>query len=240
MPFDVKSPAFRVSHISAPFSPEKDLIAGSNRHLFSVDYGISVRENRVGFGIGVASSDLPLWSIGEPGLWKYSTNYIPEKAELYANLYNNQWNTNFPLWVDGSWNASMRLWPIVEEVTEEEALFTPAWEYRQDLLTGFTDGPAGSLAVSQTGLSLSRKGIRVTAFCPNPDADKGEPGTLIRLWEQAGLSGEVVISLPSGFQATQAQPVNLRGEKTGGPLKVRRGRLKLNIKAYAPYSFILK
>jgi hypothetical protein len=239
IPLNIKSPSFRVSHIGAPFSPEKDLIAGANRHLFSIDNGISVRNDNSGSGIGVASSDLPLWSIGEPGLWKYSMDYVPRKAELFANLYNNQWNTNYPLWTDGTWNASLRLWPFDNGTSEETALFTPAWEYRQDLLSGFVNGSPGSLAPLQTGLSLSRKGIRVTAFCPNPDGDQGIPGILVRVWEQAGLSGEVIVTLPSGFKATRAQPVSLRGEKAGNQIEIRQGIMKFNLKAYAPASFVM-
>jgi hypothetical protein len=240
LPLAINDPAFRVSHVSAPFSPEKDLVPGSNAHLFSIDYGISVRNGEAGPGVGVASSDLPLWSIGEPGLWKYSPKYLPRKAELFANLYNNQWNTNYPLWIDGTWSASIRLWPVSEKASEEEALFTPAWEYRQGFLTGYADGPGGKLPVTQTGLSLSRKGIRVTAFCPNPDADQGVEGTLVRVWEQAGQSGEVALTLPEGFKATKAQPVSLRGEKAGKAVSIKGGKLTFELGAYAPASFVIR
>jgi hypothetical protein len=239
LPLAIDNPAFRVSHVSAPFTPEKDLVPGTNMHLFSIDYGISVRNGEAGAGAGVSSSDLPLWSIGEPGLWKFSPRYESRKPLLFANLYNNQWNTNFPLWVDGSWSASLRFWPITSGATEEESLFTPGWEYRQNFLTGYADGSGGNLPISEKGISLSRKGIRVTAFCPNPDADQGVQGTLLRVWEQSGKSGEVEIFLPSGFKATHAQPVTLRGEKTSKPLKIRQGNFIVNLTAYAPASFVL-
>jgi hypothetical protein len=238
-PLAIDNPAFRISHVSAPFSPDKELVAGSNHHLFSIDYGISVRNGATGSGVGIASSDLPLWSLGEPGLWKYTKEYVPRKAELFVNLYNNQWNTNYPLWVGGSWSASVRLWPITPGESEEEALFTPGWENRQDLLAGYVNGAAGNLPVTATGISLSRKGIRVTAFCPNPDAEQGVPGTLLRVWEQSGQSGEVELSLPSGFIVSQAQPVNLRGEKSGKPLKIRQGKFTFNLKGYGRASFVL-
>jgi hypothetical protein len=238
-PLAIDNPAFRVSHVSAPFSPDKELVAGSNHRLFSTDYGISTRNGSAGNGVGIASSDLPLWSLGEPGLWKYTRDYVPREAVLFANLYNNQWNTNYPLWIDGSWEASVRLWPIAGGASEEEALFTPGWELRQGLIAGFADGAPGSLPPSQTGLSLSRQGIRVTAFCPNPDAEQGVPGVLVRVWEQSGTSGEVVLDLPSGFKASGAQPVSLRGEKAGKPIRVRNGSFRFNLGAYAPASFVL-
>jgi alpha-mannosidase len=239
LPLAINNPTFRVSRSGGPISPEKDIISGSNRHLLSIDYGISVRDSNNGKGIGVSSSDLPLWSLGEPGLWNYSIDYIPTKSELFANLYNNQWNTNYPLWVDGSWTASLRVWPIDENTSEEAALFTPSNEYRQELVSAYSNFSSNILPASKKGISLSRKGIRVTAFCENPDAEKGVSGTLVRFWEQSGISSEVVFSLPEGFKASKAQMVNLRGEKIGDVIPIKQGDLKFSIKPYSPLSFVL-
>ena len=56
---------------------------------------------------------------------------------------------------------------------------------------------------------LSRRGVLVTAYGDDPE---GNPGTLLRVWEQSGLSGNLVVTLPHGLKATRATPVNLRGE----------------------------
>ena len=50
-------------------------------------------------------------SLGEPGLWRYSQAFQPQKSTVFVNLYNNEWNTNFPEWQDGSWSSRVRLWP---------------------------------------------------------------------------------------------------------------------------------
>ena len=50
----------------------------------------------------------------------------------------------------------------------------------------------------------------------------GNPGTLLRLWEQAGESGELAITFPAGMTVTTATPVNLRGEKIRPPLLVTK------------------
>jgi len=234
LPLAVDKPAFRISHVGAPFSPEKDLLPGVNRRLFSIDHGITVRDGETGEGVGVASDDLPLWSIGEPGLWKFSYDYVPTKPELFANLYNNMWDTNYPLWIDGSWSARLRLWPIAAGATEEAALFTPAWELRQPLLAGYSEAPAGALPAQQHGLSVSRKGVRVTAFCPNPDG----PGIVLRVWEQAGKSGDLTVTLPGDFN--YATPINLRGEKLGNAIGIRPGMLTFALGAYKPASFVLE
>jgi len=82
---------------------------------------------------------------------------------------------------------------------------------------------------------LSRKGLALTAFGPNPDG----PGTVLRLWEQGGVPGTLEITLPQGSKFIQATPVNLRGEKIGESIKISNGKLTLRLKAYGPASFIL-
>ena len=88
---------------------------------------------------------------------------------------------------------------------------------------------------NQEGISLSRRGVRVTAFCPNPDGD----GIVLRVWEQAGVGGEITVSLPSGMAATEAQPVNLRGERAGNPIPVKDGKFSFELNAWSPKSFVI-
>jgi alpha-mannosidase len=87
----------------------------------------------------------------------------------------------------------------------------------------------------QAGLTVSRPGVLVTAFGADPDGVHN--GTLLRVWEQAGKSGELTVTLPGKYLS--AAPVNLRGEPTGTPLAIRSGRLTLDLPAFAPASFIL-
>jgi hypothetical protein len=83
---------------------------------------------------------------------------------------------------------------------------------------------------------LSRKGIALTAFGTNPDGQ----GTILRVWEQGGISSTVEVTLPAGSQFSTATPVNLRGEQTGKAMKINNGRFSFNLRAYAPVSFVLK
>ena len=77
----------------------------------------------------------------------------------------------------------------------------------------------------------------VTAFGADPDGVN--KGTLLRVWDQSGVSGELVVNLPAGFQAASATAVDLRGEKTGSPIPIKDGRLIFDLPAYSPASFIL-
>ncbi len=96
-------------------------------------------------------------------------------------------------------------------------------------------GKTTSVQQQGGGVALSRKGVRVTAFCPNPDGE----GTVLRVWEQAGKGGEITVTLQQGMKAATAQPVNLRGEIAGEPIAVKNGSFTFALGAWAPKSFIL-
>jgi hypothetical protein len=236
LPFNVDAPVFRVGRAGASIDPARDIIFGAIRDLFCTERAITVRRGAAGAGVAVASADRPQWSLGRPGLWRYEPDYVPTEPTVFANLYNNKWSTNYPLWVSGSWTASLRVFPVAAGADEEAAVFTPAWEMRQCAAAAFADGPGGSLPASAGGLAVSRKGVRVTAFCPNPDA---AGTTVLRVWEQAGISGEVTVTLPAGRRDLFARPVTLRGEPAGDPLPIVDGRVKFPLAAWAPRSFVL-
>jgi hypothetical protein len=127
----------------------------------------------------------------------------------------------------------VRLWTF-DAFDSEAALYTPAMEARVPLAAGRSTARAGALPPTRTGVQLSRKGVAVTAFGPNPDG----AGTVLRLWEQGGKSGDVAVTLPPVFKT--ATPVNLRGEKAGPPVTVADGTLGVALRAYAPASYVLE
>ena len=227
-PFAVKDPLFRLGRLGGPIDPAKEIIGGANRHYFCISTGVAIAGGDK-TGIGLCPIDSPCVSLGEPGLWKFSLDYVAKKPTVFVNLYNNMWNTNFPEWIDGTWSSRVRLWPTAE-------LAVPSWEARLPLLAASADGPAGKLPVEQAGLSVSRPGTLVTSFGQNPDGQ----GTLLRVWEQNGASGELTVTLPAEAKFTTATPVSLRGEKTGEPVKIANGKLVFGLKAYAPASFVLE
>ncbi|MCD6392560.1 MAG: hypothetical protein J7M40_03540, partial [Planctomycetes bacterium] len=234
-PFALEYPKFTVGRPGGPIDPAKDIIDGSNRHMMAVMSGVSV-ESTDGTGMGVCPLDSPLISMGEPGLWKFTYDYVPTKPAVFVNLYNNEWNTNFPLWIEGSWSERVRVWPIGNKDVVED-LTVNSWNARMPLLAAQATGKKAKLPKSRQGLSLSRKGVLVTAFGKDP---YGAEGTLLRVWEQTGKSGKITVKLPKGVKVTKATPVNLRGEITGKAIKVSGGKLKFELGAYAPTSFVLE
>lgn len=233
-PFKVKQPTFTIGRLGGPVNPAKDIIKGTNRYLMAVNTGVALTQNDQS-GVALASVDAPLVSLGMPGLWKYDLDYIPTQPAVFVNLYNNMWNTNFALWQAGSWTEKVRVWPIAKGVETVGNLVKNGWETRLPLLTGQADGTPGNLPLTKSGIAVSRAGVLITAFGENPDGK----GTVLRLWEQAGKSGVLTVTLP-GKQFLKALPVNLRGEVLGKAISISNGKFNCNIKAFGPASFILQ
>jgi len=235
LPFRFAKPKFRLGRLGADLDPVTDItVENVNYHQMWIHTGIAIY-NDDGYGVGVCPLDTPLVSLGRPGCHKFSRHYEPTNANIYLNLYNNHWQTNFPNWVGGRRSSRVRLWTF-DGFQAESALYSPSLEARVPLRVARSACKPGSLPARQAGLTLSRKGVAVTAFGENPDGE----GLILRLWEQGGLSGELVVTLPQGMKATRALPVNLRGERTGDPVAIADGLLKVNLGAYAPASFVLE
>ncbi|WP_316789393.1 glycoside hydrolase family 38 C-terminal domain-containing protein [Pedobacter frigoris] len=232
-PFNIENPQFRLGRLGAVLDPAKDFVKGTNLDYGFMTTGVGVLDkgNR---GFGLTSPDVPGVSLDRPGLWKYSTDFVPQKANVFFNLYNNQWSTNFTEWVEGSWNAKFYIWSI-DRYTDGSSIVIPSEEIRNPLMTGYTGGAAGNQVVSSKGVSVSEKGVLVTFFGKNRDGE----GDVIRLWEQNGKSGPCKVTLPAGNKYKSAQPCNLRGEKTGSAISIKNNVFEVKVNANQPVSFIL-
>jgi hypothetical protein len=236
LPFKIANPQFRVHRALGAMDPATDILPGANRDLFSVGHGVTIMDAD-GAGIAVCPLDHPLVSLDRPGCWRASktaAEFAPKKPILYVNLYNNQWNTNFRYWYPGTWSSRVRLWTFDATTPPDAVIATPALEARNPLIAVATTGRGDRLPSTQGGLAVSRRGTVVTAFGDNPDGE----GTLLRVWEMAGVSGELTVTLPGKF--TSATPVNLRGETIGQWSPIRERKISLPLAAYAPASFLLK
>ncbi len=238
LPFKCDNPEFRLGRIGADTDPVKDMVTdNANYHLWWVNNGVAVYDGKSGSGVGIYSPDAPLVSLGEPGEYKFDKRYEPEKPYVYLNLYNNHWRTNFSSWIGNGQRMSTRvsIWTFSKFATES-SLYTPAMEIRIPMQVASSKVKNGKLPVFQQGISLSRKGVAVSAFGPNPDGE----ATILRLWEQGGKSGNLEVTLPAGAKFTTAQMVNLRGEYKGNPINISNGILSFYLNAYAPKSYVLK
>jgi alpha-mannosidase len=235
-PFAAEQPHFTLGRLGAPVDPVNDIVPGTNRYLGAVSSGVAITGANQA-GIALCPLDSPLVSLDQPGLWKWSMDFTPRRAAVFVNLYNNMWNTNFRFWQEGTWSERVRIWPLGKGTGVAENLAVKSWEARLPLQVGAADGPGGRLPTSQSGVALSRRGVLVTAFGPDSD---GNPGTLLRVWDQSGVSGPLTITLPAGLKAAHATPVDLRGQAAGRDIALHEGRLEIDLPAYAPASFDLK
>jgi hypothetical protein len=234
LPFKVEDPQFRVGRNGFILDPAREIIPGANRYMYAVGTGVAVFD-RKGRGVGVCGPDTPLVSLGVPGCWKFDRTYIPERPTVWFNLFNNQWTTNYRFWNEGKWTYRFRIWAY-DQYDAAPSLITPSLEMRYPVQTGSANASRGKLPTQRRGLSVSRPGVLVTAFGANPDGE----GMLLRVWEQAGVSGKLTVELPEGSSLARATPVNLRGEKIGESMQVRDARLMFELGAFAPASFVLE
>ncbi len=238
LPFKIDNPKFRLGRLGADMDPVKDFtVDNSNFHMHWINTGVAVYNGISGAGVGLSSQDSPLVSLGVPGDYQFDSRYEPSKPYVYINLYNNHWRTNFAAWIGNGerMSSKVRIWTF-GSFHAESALYSPAMEARVPLKAARSRSNPGNLEAMQSGISLSRKGVAITAFGPNPDG----PGTVLRVWEQGGISGKLEITLPTGSKFITALPVNLRGEKAGEPINISNGRISLNLHSYAPASLVLQ
>jgi len=236
LPFKCNNTQFRLGRLGADVNPKKDMIVGNaNYHMWWVN-GVALYNDDSGSGYGVYSKDAPLVSIGEPGEYKFDKRYEPNKPYIYINLYNNHWRTNFPSWIGhGQYmSAKVRIWAF-DNYSTESSLYSSSMETRISLRASCSKMKNGNLPLKQDGISLSRKGVAVTAFGPNPDGE----GIILRLWEQVGNSDDCWVVLPKGFEIKSVKKVNLRGRLTGESITVVDGVIQLEMKKYAPVSIVL-
>jgi len=228
LPFRVNSPQFRVARTLGIMDPSCDIVPGSNRHMYAVGAGLTITGND-GASLSLCPRDHPLVSLDTPGIWKFSLDFVPKKPVVFLNLYNNQWNTNYRYWYSGSWSSRVRVW-------FGDQLTVPALETMVPLAASAGSGPRGPLPSTQSGASVSRPGVVITAL---KNKSKGRV-TFLRLWEFAGESGKVTVQLPSGSLAHIARPVNLRGDSVGPPIAVQAGSFEFLLSCFGTASFELE
>ena len=234
LPFNLKGVKYHLGRTGGVTDPIKDTVSNSYKDMSCLQSGLAMVDER-GYGVGVCPLDSPLVSLDRPGLWRFSkTEFAPERPRVFLNLYNNMWGTNYPQWLGGGWKSSVRIWSF-ENYDNEASLITPAMEARQPLVSA-TSSSRGRLPVTAHGVKVSRKGVRLSSFGKNPDGK----GVLLRVWEKAGESSDLTITLPTGSTFTVAQPCDLRGQVTGEPVAIEDGKITIRIKAYAPCSLLLK
>ncbi|MBI9060714.1 MAG: hypothetical protein JEZ14_01915 [Marinilabiliaceae bacterium] len=234
-PFNMDKPEYRLYRTGGIVDPQREFVERTNQDFYFLNTSMTMFDG-MGNGVALNCPTSPGVSIDNPGLFQFSKKKELTTGDLFVNLYNTQWGTNFTEWIEGSFSSKMYIWSYAN-YDSETSFISPSEETRVPLKGVFYDGSKGVMPLTQEGISLSRKGILVTAFHSNTDGD----GKLLRLWEQAGKGGMCKITLSCEGHFTRAYPCNLRGEITNSKgIKITNNSFRYDIKANQPVSFIVK
>lgn len=234
-PFQVNNPAFRLGRTGGVVDPATDFIKNTNHDYFFVNTGLAIIDSQAGNGFGLNTPDAPAVSLERPGLFRFSKDFKPQKPNVFVNLFNNQWGTNFGEWIEGGLSAKVHIWSVAD-YDNNASLITPTEETRVPLLACYAEDNGGKLPTTNSGITLSAPGILLTAFGNNPDGN----GDLLRLWEQSGESKTCTVQLPATSTYKQGRLCNLRGEPTGNAFPIEGQKFTVKVPAYQPVSVILE
>ena len=93
-PLRADDPTFHLARLGNIVNPAKDLVPGSNHEIFCLNGGLLVQgpdANRT----GICPIDAQLVSLEHPGLWRCSRDFVAHKPDVFVNLFNNVYSTNF-------------------------------------------------------------------------------------------------------------------------------------------------
>ncbi len=233
-PFDIDNPEFRVGRLGGIADPAKDFVKGSNLDYYMARHGVALYD-KSGAGFAVTSPDAPAVSLDRPGLWTWTGDFIPRRANVFFNLFNNQWSTNFTEWIEGSWSSHFFVWPF-KKYDPAASLVVPAEDLMTPMYATMASGPAGIRPPVHAGVEVSEKNVAVTAF---GQAESGK-GIVLRLWETAGRTVKCKVKLPDGSNFRSATPVDLRGRKTGSAIAVGNRRFAIECEGNRPVTLLLR
>lgn len=93
---NLKGERFFVKKVDQLLDAEKDIVEGANSKLFCVSDCVKIDD------IAIEPIDSPLVSFGESAVYCYQAMKFekPSQPNFVFNLFNNQWGTNFPQWIE--------------------------------------------------------------------------------------------------------------------------------------------
>lgn len=95
---------FKVEQGGIMVDVDKDIVSNSNQILWSVDKYAQIDD------VVLKTIDAPLVSFGKNAIYEFNGGKPRKKdAKFVVNLFNNQWGTNFPQWIEGEFSFSFEL-----------------------------------------------------------------------------------------------------------------------------------
>ena len=181
-PLNLPKAAFRLGQTGSVIDPARDIAEGANRSLWCADW-VDASDDRV--GMTIVPVDMPLVSVGDTGIYKFSPQQVPADPVIYAHLSNTQWGTNFPQWLEGDFNFRVELAPHTGDWrTGKVWQHTYAIDHRDLRPEGENRG------VTDLPLELP-EGLVLQSLRPQHDGS----GFVVRYWDALGMHRRYLLNV---------------------------------------------
>ncbi|MBF6614018.1 MAG: DUF5054 domain-containing protein [Chloroflexi bacterium] len=191
-PLNLPKPTFRLGQVGSVIDPARDIVAGANHSLWCADW-LDVSDDRV--GMAVIFHDMPLVSVGNIGIFTFQPERAPAEPLVYAHLFNTQWGTNFPQWLEGDFDFSVSLYPHVGNWRPGQVWKVAQEKVRYPLRL---ERPYTSESSRLSPLPITAPdGLKLLAARPRHDGH----GLVVRYWDVLGLPRTETLSMDGAVAA---------------------------------------
>lgn len=101
--------AYRVEKPCAVVDIQTQIADGANHVLHNVEREVTAVGESV--CVTVCPLDTPLFAVGSSGIFEYQKSApAVRRPQLWFDLFNTMWGTNFPQWIEGNFRFRFMLW----------------------------------------------------------------------------------------------------------------------------------
>jgi hypothetical protein len=214
LPLNLAKAAYRLGQVGSVIDPARDIVEGANRSLWCVDGWLDATDDRL--GLAVIPLDMPLVSVGTTGIYSFDPARVPTGSVVYSHMFNTQWGTNFPQWLEGEFRFRIRLFPHAGD-------WRVAGVWR---LARATFYPPAGLPLPPTLPVSASDGFLLQSIRPRHDG----AGIILRYWDALGLPRQVEVELKGPVskvwrcdlmeRPTEELPVSPTGSGVRVPVKI--------------------
>ncbi len=118
LPFSLKNCKIKINKIGSILDPQKDFEKDANHVLYCCENWVALEGDKN--GMLIIPWDTPLFGIQSKGIYEFQSQRKEISSHLYFNLFNTQWGTNFPQWINGDFSWKFRFIPLNNTETTAE------------------------------------------------------------------------------------------------------------------------
>ena len=162
IPF-VNGTSWQIGKPGGIVNPQTDIQDCCNHALFNLERQVTAYTKEG--SVSICSPDAPLFGIGSTGVYEYHKTFGTRGSDVYFNLFNNMWGTNFPQWIGGDLEYHFILQSDVEN---PQVWAAKACQEMIDLQERFVKQSEEAFMVIPAGMELVRtqveKGVIYVTF----------------------------------------------------------------------------